>query len=80
MLISPTPDAIKAARAAAGLTQAEAADLVYLSRLQSWSEFERGATSMDNARWELFLIKAGQSPYYRPARGVPVPKARKVKP
>lgn len=79
-LLPPTPAAIKAARMAAGMTQAEAAEFVYLSRLETWSEYERGARAMDNARWELFLIKAGQSPYYRPARGIPVPKARKVKP
>lgn len=80
MLMPPTPDAIKQARASAGLTQAEAAEMVYLNRLESWSACERGVSAMDNARWELFLIKTGVSPYYRPARGVPVPRARKVKP
>ena len=64
----------------AGLTQAQAAALVYLNRLESWSECERGTSTMDGARWELFLIKIGASLHYRPARGVPVPKARKVKP
>jgi transcriptional regulator with XRE-family HTH domain len=77
-LIPPTPAVIKAGRLAAGLTQSEAAEFVHLTRLETWSEYERGVTAMDNARWELFLVKTGQSPYYRPARGVPVPKARKV--
>ena len=58
---APTPEAIRAARDAAGLTQAEAAELVHLGRAVRWSEYERGHP-MDAARWELFLVKVGQHP------------------
>lgn len=75
--VSPTPAEVKAARLDAGMTQAEAALLVYLGSVTRWSEYERGVVKMDAARWELFRIRTGKSPYYRPARGVYVPKARK---
>lgn len=70
--------AVRSAREAAGLTQPEAAQLVYLNRGETWSEYERGLRPIDAARWELFLIKTGQHRMYRPVRGVPVPKARKA--
>jgi hypothetical protein len=76
----PTAPQLVEHRQATGLTQAEAAELVYLTRLETWSEYERGIRPIDAARWELFLIKTGQHRMYRPARGVPVPKARKVAP
>jgi hypothetical protein len=56
----PTPANIRAARTAVDLTQAEAAELVYLGSAVRWSEYERGAQGIDPARWELFLIKTGQ--------------------
>lgn len=79
----PTPycpgcSTVRSAREAAGLTLAKAAALVYLSCPQRWAEYERGERPIDAARWELFLVKTGQHAHYRPARGVPVPKARKV--
>lgn len=61
-MIEPTPDAIRMAREAAALTQAEAAELVYLGAAKRWSEYERGAQAMDPARWELFLVKIGLHP------------------
>lgn len=76
--MSPTPETIKAGRTAAGLTQKEAAALVHLARAVRWSEYECGTTAMDAARWELFQIKTGQHARYRPAKGVPYPKARKA--
>jgi DNA-binding transcriptional regulator YiaG len=53
---SPTPEQIKQARQAAGLTQAQAAELIYSTRrtLQDW---EYGKNPMHPAIWELFLIK-----------------------
>lgn len=57
---TPAPEAIRAARDAADLTQAEAAELVHLGSAKRWSEYECGAQAMDAARWELFLIKTGQ--------------------
>ncbi len=71
----PTPGEVVAARQAAGLSQSECAEMVGLGTFQRWSEHERGVRPMDPARWELFLIKTGEHPLYKPARGVPVPRA-----
>lgn len=68
-MLNPTPENIRAARDAAGLTQAEAAELAHLGHPTRWSEHERGIHAIDSARWELFLIKTGQHPGYRPKRG-----------
>jgi len=56
----PTPDQVRAARTAAGLTQAAAAALVHLSGQVRWAEYENGTRNIDLARWELFLLKTGQ--------------------
>jgi putative transcriptional regulator len=53
---SPTPEQIKKARLDAGLTQAQAAALVY-SELRAWQYWEKGDRSMHPAFWELFNIK-----------------------
>jgi len=53
---SPTPEQIKAARANAGLTQSQAALLVYKT-LNAWQKWEAGDREMDAAIWELFLLK-----------------------
>jgi putative transcriptional regulator len=53
---NPTPEAIRAARAAAGLTQTEAAALIY-SGLRAWQEWEAGARRMHPALWELWNLK-----------------------
>lgn len=63
---APDPAMIRAARIAAELTQAEAAELVHLGSATRWSEYERGAQAMDAARWELFLIKIGAHPGFEP--------------
>lgn len=52
----PSPDEIRAAREAAGLTQAQAGALVH-SALRSWQRWEEGAREMHPAFWELFRIK-----------------------
>lgn len=70
----PTPSEINLARAAAGLTQQEAAEMVHLGSFKRWSEYERDITPMDSARWELFLIKTGTHQLYGPRQGVPVPR------
>jgi hypothetical protein len=64
-LTPPTPDAIQAARVAAGMGQPEAAALVGLGSGQRWSEYERGARNIDAARWALFLLATGQHPRAR---------------
>jgi len=54
---APTPAEIRARREAAGLTQAQAAELVHLGAQPRWAEYENGERNIDLARWELFLIK-----------------------
>ena len=55
----PTPADVKSARAAVGLTQTQAAALIY-KKLLAWQRYESGNRSMDAALYELFLIKTGQ--------------------
>lgn len=57
---NPPPEEIKAARAAAKLTQAEAATLVY-STLSAWQRWEQGERRMHPGLWRLFnlLVKYG---------------------
>lgn len=59
-LTTPTPDEIKAARAAAELTQAEAGAIVHSPSHRAWQNWERGASKIPLAEWELFLLKTGQ--------------------
>ncbi len=49
---------VKSARAAAGLTQAAAAALVYTS-ISNWQNWEQGRYLMIPAIYELFLLKTG---------------------
>jgi putative transcriptional regulator len=57
----PTPEQIKQARENAGLTQTQAATLIYkgLRTWQGWeaAEGEKGHRKMDAAFWELFKLK-----------------------
>jgi DNA-binding transcriptional regulator YiaG len=53
---NPTPDEIRAARASAGLTQTEAARLIYCT-LRAWQDWEAGKRRMHPALWELWLEK-----------------------
>ena len=55
----PTPADVKSARAAVGLTQTQAATLIY-KKLLAWQRYESGDRSMDPALYELFLLKTGQ--------------------
>lgn len=58
-ITQPTPGEIKSARAAAGLTQTEAAHRVH-ARLKTWQNWESEtgeSRKMPIATWELFLIK-----------------------
>jgi DNA-binding transcriptional regulator YiaG len=54
---SPTPEEIKAARIAFGLTQAKAADLLHSSE-RSWQDWEAGRRKMHPAFWDLWRAKA----------------------
>lgn len=58
-----TPDDIKLARIAAGLTQPQAAELVAVHPM-NWSKYERGVQHMAPSMYELFLIKTGQHPEF----------------
>lgn len=55
----PTPADVKSARAAVGLTQTQAAALIY-KKLLAWQRYESGDRTMDYALYELFLLKTSQ--------------------
>ncbi|ELI8047065.1 TPA: helix-turn-helix domain-containing protein [Yersinia enterocolitica] len=50
---------IKKYREAKGLTQTEAAQLIF-SKYRTWQDWESGKASMHPGLWELFLLKTGQ--------------------
>ncbi len=52
---SPTPDEIKEAREAAGLTQAQAANKIFSDSYRSWQNYESGDRAMHPAIWWCFL-------------------------
>lgn len=54
---NPTPAEIRAARDRAGLTQTEAAAVIYCT-LRGWQDWEGGQRRMHPAMWELWRIKA----------------------
>lgn len=56
--MTPTPDDLRAARAAAGHTQAQAADAVRASR-RSWAAWEAGTTAMPAGLWLLYRLLIG---------------------
>ena len=58
-MTSPSPEAIRAARAAAGLTQTQAAAIIYCT-LRGWQEWEAGKRAMHPAFWELWQQKVGR--------------------
>jgi putative transcriptional regulator len=64
----PSPADIRAARDAAGLTQAQAAESVGLGAGERWAEYENGKRSPDVARWALFLLLTGQHPGFKLSR------------
>ena len=51
---NPTKEQIRSARTSAGLTQTQAASLVYAS-LNGWQKWEAGDRRMHPALFELFL-------------------------
>ncbi len=55
---NPAPDEVRGARESAGLTQTEAARVIYGS-LRTWQEWESGERRMHPAFWELFRRKLG---------------------
>jgi hypothetical protein len=66
---NPTPEEIRQAREAAGLTQTEAGKLVY-TQCRVWQQWEaipgtQGYRRMHPAFWELFNIKTNSTPAQR---------------
>lgn len=53
---NPTPDQIKAARLAAGLSQSQAAEIIKASP-RSWENWEQGRVKMHPGLFDYFLIK-----------------------
>ncbi len=75
---NPTPEEIRAAREAAGLTQTAAASLLYRT-LRNWQQWESAKESpdhrrMDPALWELFKIKTGR------ATAIPIVQVKSLPP
>lgn len=63
---NPSSAEVRAAREAAGLTQSQAAALVYAS-LRNWQQWEQGEGASSSRRmhpaiWELFRIKSHLTP------------------
>lgn len=56
---TPTPAQILEARKAAGLTQTQAAAVIY-GTLRAWQDWEGGQRKMNPALLELFELKTGQ--------------------
>ena len=55
----PTPDAVRQARQAVGLTQTEAAKTVSAS-MRAWQQWESGERTMPPGMFELFMLKTRQ--------------------
>jgi DNA-binding XRE family transcriptional regulator len=72
-IAQPTPAEIRSARAHAGLTQAEAAELISPAQTtpyRSWQSYEveqgkPGYRVMPRASWELFLLLTEQHPTHK---------------
>ncbi len=58
---APKPATIRKARRAVGITQAQAADLIYRSS-RAWRYYETGERTMDRPTWELWQQKAARLP------------------
>lgn len=57
---NPTPEDIRSERKRAGLTQREAAALIYATQ-SAWEDWEQGRRRMHPALWELFRLKVKES-------------------
>lgn len=63
MTNKPTPDQLRAARLAAGLSQEDAGELILGSR-RSWENWEQGRVKMHPGLFDYFMIKTGQKTYF----------------
>lgn len=57
---NPAPEDICAARKAAGLSQPEAAALIYSTK-RTWQDWEAGVARMHPGLWELFTRKLAEN-------------------
>jgi DNA (cytosine-5)-methyltransferase 1 len=57
---NPTPEEIRAAREAAGLSQSASASLVFVN-LRSWQKWEGGERAMHPAFWMLFKLRVARA-------------------
>lgn len=57
----PTPQQIRDRRKMFGLTQTQAAGLIYRKR-RNWQQWEGDERGMDPALWELFCLKTAALP------------------
>lgn len=64
---NPDPGEIIKARAHAGLTQEQAAQILHSTK-RTWYQWEAGLRRMHPAFWELFLIKTTKAPRITPYR------------
>lgn len=64
-LPAPSPDEIRAAREAAGMTQAEAAVAAGLSGWRQWAAWESGERRPGAQAWELWLLRVERHPTHR---------------
>ena len=67
----PSPAEVRAARKAAGLTQAQAARIVGMNSRFAWAAYEcEGATGYEPepTRWMLFQLLTDQHPHWRLVR------------
>ena len=56
---NPDKEVIRSSRISAGLTQTQAAEIIY-SGLRQWQKWESGEHKMHPGLFELFLKKTGQ--------------------
>lgn len=56
---NPSPEQIRAAREAAGLSQSAAARLIHSTR-RTWQDWEAGVARMHPAFFELFVIRSDE--------------------
>jgi len=65
---TPTPDEIRIARLAAGLTQAQACALADIAYQSKWAAYEAGTAPMNGMRWLVFLLRTDQHPQLKLVR------------
>lgn len=60
----PTPEQVRAAREAAGLTQEQAGAITHNAR-RAWQDWEAGNRRMPHSAWTLYLLMTNQHPNYQ---------------